>query len=61
MKRIKLCKYYLCKLLKIINKITILISVLSRTEKGHGMFFLKGHFVHRIYQKGHIEKNRVGR
>jgi hypothetical protein len=32
------------------------ISVLSRTEKGHGIFFLKGHFAHRIYQKGHIEK-----
>ena len=33
-------------------------SVLSRTEKGHGFFcfFIKGHFVHRIYQKGHIEK-----
>jgi len=31
-------------------------SVLSRTEKGHGIFFLEGHFVRRIYQKGHIEK-----
>jgi hypothetical protein len=35
-------------------------SVLSRTERGHGIFFLKGHFARRIYQKGHIEKNRVG-
>jgi hypothetical protein len=31
-------------------------SVLSRTEKGHGIFFLKGHFAHRIYQKEHIDK-----
>ena len=31
-------------------------SVLSRTEKGHGNFFFKGHFARRIYQKGHIEK-----
>ena len=38
-------------------------SVLSRTEKGHDIyFFLKGHFVCRIYQKGHIEKiGQVGR
>jgi hypothetical protein len=34
----------------------VINSVLSRTEKGHGIFFLKGHFARRIYQKGHIEK-----
>jgi hypothetical protein len=41
-----LCVVLLCKL----------TSVLSRTEKGHGIFFLKGHFARRIYQKGQIEK-----
>ena len=34
----------------------MLHSVLSRTEKGHGIFNKKGHFARRIYQKGHIEK-----
>ena len=41
---------------QILRKKRYWVCALSRTEKGHGNFFLKGDFACRIYQKGHIEK-----